>query len=135
MHRRSAYLSKLLHGELLARPDLGDIKGVKAKLRRISLLRIHNLNISSPLRVSSVLNLVPQFFLGVVRVLTTNAIGLLASELLGTTLGKEVVLDVDELSISIYPLEGVATESRLVCPAVGCTLMHPKVNHCVQFTC
>lgn len=82
--------------------------------------------------MNSVLDLVPELFLGVVRVLTTKAVGLLASELLGPTLGKEVVLDVDELSLGVDPFEGVATESRLICPAVRRTL---RVNHCVQLPC
>jgi hypothetical protein len=107
-------LSELLERELLARPDLGYIEGVKSKLSWVSLFGLHRLNVCGPLRVLLCLNLLVKLPLGVVWVLATKTVCLLARELLLTVLGKEGVLDVHKLSSSVDPLEGVATVSVLL---------------------
>jgi hypothetical protein len=88
----------LVHGEITTRPDLGDIEGIEAKLQWVSLFRLHDLHLSCPFDLLSVLNGLPQLLLGVVGVLAGNADGLGLGELLLAVLCKEVVLDVDEVA-------------------------------------
>lgn len=117
-HKDAYNFTVFLHGKLASRPDLGHIEGVETKLGWVGLLWLHDLNVGCPLWVCTVLNLVVELLLGVVRVFTTNAVGLLPSELLLSLLGDEVVFDVDKAAICVDPLESVATISVLLCPSI-----------------
>jgi len=116
-------LSELLERELLARPDLGDIKGVESELGWVGFLRLHCLDVCSPFRVLLSLDLLVKLPLGVVRVLATKTVCLLTSELLLTVLGEEGVLDVHKLALGIHPLESVATVSVLLGETIWSTVV------------
>ena len=116
-------LSELLERELLARPDLGDIKGVESELSWVGLFRLHCLDVCSPLRVLLGLNLLVKLALGVVRVLATKTVRLLTSELLLTVLGEEGVLDIHKLALGIHPLEGVAPVSVFLGETIWSTVV------------
>lgn len=113
----------LLHGELSSWPDLRDIKGVKAQLGWVGFLGLHDLHVCSPFWECTVLDLVVELLLGVVRVFTTDAVGFLPGELLLALLGDEVVLDVDKAAVGVNPLEGVATISVLLGPSIRSTVV------------
>jgi hypothetical protein len=85
----------LVHRELTARPNLGDIEGVERD--RCRLLWSHNLDTHGPARVATPLNVVPHVALRVVRVFTTHEDVFLVRELLDTLLRTPVVLKPTEL--------------------------------------
>lgn len=111
--------TELLHGELLARPDLGDIKGIKAKLFWVRVLGLHDLYHGSPFNVFASLDSLPQVTLGVVRIFATHLCSLFLGELLLATFGDEMILDVDEFAFSIHPLKSMAAVAVVVPPANG----------------
>jgi hypothetical protein len=59
----------LVHGKVATRPNLGYVEGVEAELERVGLFGLHDLHLSCPLNLLSVLNCLPQLLLGVVWVL------------------------------------------------------------------
>lgn len=118
--------AKLLHGELVPRPDLGDIKGVEAKLIGICLVGLHHLHVRSPFNILATLNRIPEIALGLVRVSAAHGNGFLVGERLLSVLGNEVILDVDEFAVLIHPLEGMAAISMVEAPALRSSMVAEK---------
>lgn len=104
--------------ELSSWPDLRDIKGVKAKLVRIRILGLHDLDLGRPLEFLTALNALPELPLAVIRILTRDANGFRLGELLLSMLRDEVVFDVHKLALLVDPLESVASISVVFCPAL-----------------
>ena len=131
----------ITYGKLVPRPDLCYVKGIEAKLIGISILRLHDLNISFPDDLFTVFNGVPELPLRIVRVNAGSFDGLGFGHLLLTMLGEEVVFDVDKFTflihpgigsipktkcgfcIEIIPFEGMATVAMLIDPSIGRTVI------------
>ena len=123
--------SELLHEELRSRPNLGNIKRIEYKFIRISLSRIHDLNMRSPLNLFALLNSLPEISLGVVGIFTAHLHSFTVCELLLAVLGDEVVLDVDKLSVGVNPFEGVAAVAVVEAPAVGSAMVAEEHEACM----
>lgn len=65
-------LAELVHWELLARPDLGHVEGIEAKLVSIGFLRIHDLDVSLPCNLFSTLDGIPELSLRIVWILAAR---------------------------------------------------------------
>lgn len=101
--------SEFPHQKLIPRPHLGDVERVEAELVGIGLLRLHNLHMGGSFKVLTALNGAPRITLGVIRVLTAHVDGLSVGELLLVVLCDEVIFDVDDLALLVYPLESVTS--------------------------
>lgn len=72
--------------ERLSGPNLGDIERIKAQNGRISIFRLHDLNVGCVGDVLALFNSLPEILLGVVWVNATLFNGFLAGELFLTTI-------------------------------------------------
>ena len=132
--------AELMHGELTARPDFGNIEGIEAELVGVGLFRLHYLDICFPCDFFAFLNGLPELFLGVIWVLTGGHDGLRLCHLLLPMRCEEVVLDVDKfallvdparnqrLAVSLLPLansplESVAAITVIMDPPVWCPVI------------
>lgn len=115
--------TKLLHGELISGPNLGDVEGIEAEFIGVSLLRLHDLNLGRPFDLLATLNGFPEISFGVVRILTTHLNGFLVCELLLTVLCDEVILDVDEFTVLVDPFESVTAVAVVKAPTNGSSVI------------
>jgi hypothetical protein len=113
----------VVHGELAAGPDLGDVEGVEAEFVWVCFFGLHDLDFGGPFDFLAGFDGFPELLLGVVGVLAGDADGFGLGELFLAVLGDEVVFDPDELAVLVYPFEGVAAVAVLVDPAVGCAVV------------
>lgn len=90
--------------ELTSRPYFSHVKRVKAQFGGIGLLRLHYLDLRSPSDTLTPFDGLPKVSLGIVGVLTRHADCFTPGELLLAMIGDEMILDVDELSIIIDPV-------------------------------
>ena len=88
-------LPKVVHGELIARPDFRDVEGVKAQLFEIGFLGLHDLKFGGPGRILTVFDGVPKIAFGVVGVGTAELGRFGSGKLFLAVIGYEVVFDVD----------------------------------------
>lgn len=75
-------LPKPFIGNYDSQPNLWVIKRIKSKLIGIRLFSIHDLHMSRPLNLLTLLNGLPKISLRVIRILAANLYGVTASELL-----------------------------------------------------
>lgn len=95
--------AEFLHGEFVARPDLGDVERIEAEFVWIAFLRLHYLYHGSPLGLFSCFNGIPKIALRIVRIFSRDADCFRFGELLRPMLGNEVVLDVDKFGFLVDP--------------------------------
>src|SRR6478735_7218026 len=78
---------------------------------------------SRPLNLLTLFNGLPKISLRVIGIFTAHLHSFTVSELLLTVLCDEVVFDVDELSVGVYPLEGVAAVAVVEAPPLGSSVI------------
>jgi hypothetical protein len=82
--------SKIVHGELVARPHFGHIERIEAQLLRVSFLGLHDLDLSRPFRLFATINGFPKIALGIVGIFAHGADSFVVIKLLLTMFGDEV---------------------------------------------
>ena len=100
--------AKFLHRELNARPDLGDVEGVKSEFLWGGFLGLHDLHHGSPLRLLTRFDGFPKVALRVIGIFSRNANCFRFGKLLRTMFGNEMVLDVSKFAFFVYPEKTVA---------------------------
>jgi hypothetical protein len=85
-------------------PHLRDIERVESKLVRISLVRLHDLDMCSPGYLFAVLNGIPELTLRVIRIFTAESHCFVGSELFLAVVGEEVIFDVHKFAILVDPV-------------------------------
>lgn len=98
-------LAELVHWILLARPHLGHVEGIEAKLVSIGFLGIHDLDVSLPCNLFATLDGIPKLSLRVVWVLARRHDSFRLGHLLLPMGSQKVILDVNELAVFVDPLE------------------------------
>lgn len=93
------------HREFIPRPYFGHVKRVEPQFLRIGFVGLHDLVFCSPGDFFAPFNGLPEVSFGIIWILARLTDCFAPGELLLAVVGDEVILDVDELSGLVNPVE------------------------------